>query len=93
MSKKELQVVYKLRLAEKLSPIMDRLERGGESTKELWTTIKNIIHEVALETIGERPETPRGHTYASEQAKLLSELQCQLRTDIQAHMIQTQPRC
>ena len=67
-----------------LTPIVERLEGGRESVEELWTSLKNTIHEVAKETIGQRPATPRGHIYASERAKLLSEHQRLLRTDIQA---------
>ena len=63
---------------------MNCLEGGRESVEELWTTLKHIIHEVAMEIIGERPVTPHGHMYASDQAKLLSEVQHQVRTDIQA---------
>ena len=48
---------------------------GRVSVEELWTSLKNTIHEVAMETIGQRPATPRGHIYASEQVKLLSEHQ------------------
>ncbi len=77
-------MVFRLRLAETLTPIVERLEGGRESVEELWTSLKNTIHEVAMETIGHRPATPRGHIYASEQAKLLSEHQRLLRTDIQA---------
>ena len=55
VSKKELQVMYKVRLAEKLAPIVDHLEDGGESVEELWSTLKGTIHEVTMETIAERP--------------------------------------
>ena len=54
---------------------MDHLEDGGESVEEFRSTSKSTIHEVAMETIGERPQMPRGHLYASEQTKLLSEHQ------------------
>ena len=71
---------------------MDRLERGGDSIEELWTTMKNIIYEVAMETIGERPKTPHGHMYLSDQAKLLS-INANLGQTFKLHMIQTQPQC
>ena len=61
LSNKELQVVYKPRLAGKLSPILDCLEDGWESVEELWSTLKSTIHEVAMETIGERPQMAQGH--------------------------------
>ena len=88
VSKKELQVMNKVRLAEKIAPIVDHLEDGGESVEELWSTLKSTIHEVAMETIGERPVIPQGRLYASEQTKLLSELQRPLRMDIQAALTQ-----
>ena len=75
-------LVSRLRLAETLTPIVECLEGGRESVEELWTSLQNTIHEVAMETIGQRPATPRGHIYASERAKLLSEHQRLLRTDM-----------
>ena len=53
MSKEDIQVVFRLRLAETLTPIVERLEGGRESVEELWTSLKNTIHEVAMETIGQ----------------------------------------
>ena len=77
-SKEEVQVVFRFRLAETLTPILKRLEGGRESVEVLWTSLKNTIHEMAMETIGQRPATPR------DRAKLLSEHQRLLRTEIQA---------
>lgn len=66
LSIKEHQVVYKPKLTGKLSPIVDRLEDGWESVEELWSILKSTVHEVAMETIGERPQIPQGYLYADE---------------------------
>ena len=68
VSKEEVQLVFGLRLAETLTPIVERLEEGTESVEELWTSLKNTIHEVAMETVRLALATPLSYTSLAERS-------------------------
>ena len=68
VSKEEVQLVFRLRLAETLTPIVEHLEEGRESVEELWTSLKNTIHEVAMETVRLALATPLSYTSLAERS-------------------------